>query len=714
MAGRPALRALADHVGILGAYVSADGRERRPTSDATRVALLAALGHDASDEAAAARALAAREEEERGRRVQPVQIVAPGPSTLHVDLAASRGSGLPYDLEVRTEGGEVHERGGRVRVPTSGILRIRLPALPLGVHHVRLVLGETEVEQVRIAAPRRCVTPDERLGRRRVAGLWTNLYTVRSDRGLGIGDFGDLRAVVRLAGRGGAAFVGLNPLFALRNRRLEASPYSPVSRLFRNPLYLALDSVPELGDSPEAARRLGSPAARRRIEALRRRERVDYEGAAAVQRPVLEALYRAFSRLHERGDTARGRAYAAFRARGGDLLVDFATFLALEDHLSARGVPRDWRTWPGELRSPGSPAVREFRSRHPDEVGLHMYVQFELDRQLASAAREARRAGLSVGLYQDLPIGSAASGFDTWAFPGLFVDGASLGCPPDVHIPTGQDWALPPIDPHRLRADGYRYWRLVLESVFAHSGLVRLDHAMGLYRKFWIPRGAPPSQGAYVRSPARALLALLALESRRSGALVVGEDLGTVPRGLPAALSRAGVLSSRILLFERDPRGAFRPARSYSRRALVTANTHDLPTLAGFWTGRDLEVQREIGLLPDDESLRRARIRRERDRRALTRRLVREGLLRSAEATPSYPEICAAVHTFLCRTPAPLVGVALDDLAAETEPVNVPGVPPERYPSWTRKMRRTIGELARDVQLRRLLAGLTRRGRGRS
>jgi 4-alpha-glucanotransferase len=712
---RPALRALADRVGILASYVAADGRERRETSDSTRVALLAAMGLDAGDEAAARRSLAALDERDRARILAPARVSFAGEQArVSLTLPPGCASTLPFDLELREEGGALHERSGRLRVPPSGKARIaELPLLPAGIHRVRLRLGgdagERGAEQTWIVAPRRCTTPEDRHRERRLVGLWANLYTLRSRRGLGIGDFSDLCALLRFAAEVGAAFVGVNPLCALRNRAEEISPYSPVSRLFWNPLYLDVEAVPELDESRAAARLLESSEARRELEALRRSDRLDYERIAGFHRAVVEALHDSFAQLHGAGGTDRARALAGFEARRGPLLRDFATFLALDDHLAAQGCARDWRRWPERFRDPRSDAVREFREAHARDLAFHVFVQFELDRQLARAAAEGRRVGLEVGLYQDLPVGSSASGFDAWAFPELFVAGATLGCPPDLNIPSGQDWSLPPIDPRRLAADGYRYWTLLLRAAFAHSGLVRLDHAMGLVRQFWIPEGSSPGAGAYVRFPTRELLALLALESRRTGALVVGEDLGTVPRGLPASLARYGILSSRVLLFERDRRGSFRPSRRYSRRALVTANTHDLPTLAAYWGGRDLEIQRELGLIPNDAALARARSGRDRERAALLRRLELEGLVDRKRPPAAYPELAAAIHAFLCRTPAPLVAVALDDLAGETEPVNLPGVPLERYPSWTRRMHAAIEDLRDDPGARAALGGIRER-----
>jgi 4-alpha-glucanotransferase len=631
-ASRPLLRELADRAGILARYTPAGSRRPRPISDATRVALLAALGYEASSEAAAARSLARLAEEERA--------------------GAQRG-----------------------------------PAPPV-----------------------RCPTPRELLGGRRLFGVWANLYSIRGRGPLGIGNLSDLRALVRLAAGWGAAFVGVSPLHAVRARGGEHSPYGPQSRLFRNPLYLDVLAVPELAAAPAAQALLASPGFERERALLGAAERLDYERAARLQQRLLRALWRAFA---GREDTPRARALEAFRRREGAALLDFATFCALEEHLAGRGQRRDWRAWPARWRRPDAPAVLEFRRHHPREVGLHAFVQFELDTQLAASAREARACGLALGLYPDLAVGSLGSGFDAWAFPDLHVAGVHLGAPPDAYAPEGQDWGLPPLHPRRLAREGLAFWRACLRAGFQHAGALRIDHVLGLFRQWWVPAGRAASEGAYVRFPTGALLRVLAEESRRARALAVGEDLGTVPSQTAPTLARAGVLSSRVLLFERTRSGGFRPARRYSRRALVTTNTHDLPPLAGWWQGRDLELRRELGLFHDPAALARARRERAAARAALLRRLRSEGQLPPAAGAPSPPELARAVHAFLCATPCPLVGLSLDDLTGESEPINLPGVPADRYPSWTRRMRLSLEELAGEPGVRVALEGARERRRRR-
>jgi 4-alpha-glucanotransferase len=714
-AGSP-LRALAAAAGILPAYVDMGGTTRETSHDTT-VRLLAAMGVDAADDTAARRALDELREREAASPLEPARVIARPRgggvecAPLVARVAAPEGSVVRYDLEVHEEGGTHHRAEGEARVAADGVLRLATPQAPeLGYHRVRLAVrgdgGERAGEQTLIVVPASCPSPAAVLRGQRVFGLTANLYTVRSGRNWGVGDLGDLSELLAYARGVGAAFVGVSPLHALRNAGSDVSPYSPVSRLFRNPLYVDVTAVPELADAPEASALLDSPEARAEIARLRATSRVDYDGVMRLKRDVLALLHDAFRRAPTPG---RQAAYATFRAEQGEALDDFATFAALDEHFRARGAGW-WREWPEPYRDRRSAAVAEFRAAHETAVDFHRWLQFETDRQLGEAARRGRALGLPVGLYEDLAIGTSPAGSDPWAEPELFARGVSIGAPPDPLGPEGQNWGLPPIDPRRLAATGYAYWARLLRSAMRHAGALRLDHVLGLFRQFWIPEGMTGREGAYVRFPSEELLGILALEATRANALVVGEDLGTVPPEVGPTLARWGVLSSKVLYFEREweQGGRFKPPRAYPAMALATANTHDLAPLAGFWAGRDIAVRRDVGQIADDAEEARARDERARDREALLALLADEGVLdralvaRGADAVDD-ATLRAAVHALLRRTPSWLVGLSLDDLVGETEMVNVPGVGSDRYPTWTRRLSVPIEALAGDPAVRRAL-----------
>lgn len=714
MARRPVLAALADRLGILAQYLDVHGRQQ-PTTDATRVHLAKVMGFDATSEAAAGRALQQLEGEAETEVIEPVRVVrTTSPEAARLPVRPLLGSPSRYEIELVDEHGARQHAEGHLPRRRGRRIWLDLPRRPdCGYHTLRLSLVAGGVrrsaEQRLIVCPESCMTVAEITGGRPLYGFWTNLYTVRSERNWGIGDLTDLRELLAWAGGHGAGFVGINPLHALRIRSGEISPYSPVSRLYRSMVYLDVAALPELSESDEARDLLNSPDLRTELAGLRRADQLDYARVMAVKEQILVVLHQTFARNHQGRDTPRGRAYERYRVRHGRTLTDFATFRVLERHFAGQpGRTADWHTWPVEYRDPTSDAVRAFRHEHARDIDFHFYIQFGLDEQLAGAAARGRAAAMPIGVYGDLAVGTGASGSDPWMFPHLFADGAHIGAPPDDQYPEGQDWGLPPIDPRQLKADRYDYWIALVRNALEHCGGLRIDHVMGLFRQYWVPVGDPAASGGYVRYPAHDLLGILALESRRQGALVIGEDLGTVPRGLPALLARWGILSSDLLYFERTGR-SFNPSSAYSNRALVTANTHDHVPLAGFWQGRDLTLRHRTGLIPSDEELARARAERERDRRALVRRLAAEGIV-GADATLDSPvDLCAAVYAFVSRTPAPLIGIALDDLGGEVDPVNIPSVTKERYPSWSRRMGVSREQLTRDPSVRRVLDAVANR-----
>lgn len=685
-----ALHRLAERVGILPEYHDQTGNLCR-TGDATRRALLAALRIDASSEEAAWDALALLDDADRHELIAPVLVIrAEDADARLLRLNHPATSDAEWRVEITLESGD------RLAIEGQGVHHgIHLPELPLGYHELRLSLmldgAAVNAHQRRIVVPSRCVSPHDLLDGQNAFGLIANLYTLRSASNWGVGDFSDLAAVADWGASIGAEFVGVNPLHALLNRGHDVSPYSPVSRLFRNPIYIDVARVPELEYAPEVRDRLVAPELVAELAALRESSHVRYEQVMAVKGLALTRLHRVF--LERSLQVARDRAaeYEAFVARSNPALGRFATWMAIAEREGG-----DWRRWPEPLRDSASDAVATFAREHETRVAYHCWLQFEADRQLAVAAGVARRTGMRIGLYQDLAIGSSPAGADVWAFPELFAHGAALGAPPDPYAMQGQNWGLPPIDPRAMRRSGYGYFIQLLRNAFRHGGALRIDHILGFFRQFWIPDGMSGRDGAYVRSPTQDLFGILALESVRHDAVVVGEDLGTVPPEVPPELERWGVLSSKVMFFERGHDGSFKPPSSYPTLALATADTHDMAPIAGFWSGRDIEIRTGVGLIEpgdvEDELERRAN-----ERGALVQRLAEENALENRwDVTPA--QLRAAVHLMMCWTPSVLVGLALDDLAGESEPVNVPGVGPDRFESWTRKMRDPIEAIALSAE----------------
>lgn len=689
---RPWLRRLGTALGILPGYLDQSGGEMRLTPEDTYVRLLGAMGVDASTEARARRAYRMLRRARRRQWIAPVRVVRQRSRILarvRVRVPVGDSDGWEWTLELHTEEGAVSRWHGRLAGGPSRREELQLPVVPPpGYHdltvHFRSGGSTHSATQRLIVVPSQCTLPETRLRQSRAFGITANLYTVRSQANWGAGDFGDLSMLATWLGGQGGAFVGVNPLHVLRNAGYDVSPYSPISRLFRNPLYLRVEDIPELAYDEPARAAIAAPTFRAEVATLRESDMLDYERVMAVRAPLFESLYQTFARREQATRSARALEYESYVRREDPQLTRHATFMAIAE----REGP-DARRWPAALHDAEGAAVAALRVELAERIDYHRWIQFEVDRQLGCAAATALRAGLTVGLYQDLAVGSAASGSDVWSDPSLFLQGATVGAPPDMYSDEGQNWGLPAINPHVLRETGYDYWVRLLRAGFRHTGALRIDHALGLFRMFWVPLGESAREGAYMRSYSEELFGILALESVRHNALVVGEDLGTVPPEVPKVLARWGVLGSKVMVFERDVHsGRFRAADDYPRLSLATVNTHDLPPLVGWAEERDIMLRSEVGDLSDPGVAAAMRASRASDRGALIQSLIDAGVLpSSAHENVTSAALIEAVHRFIRRTPAALVGLSLDDIAHEASPVNLPGVWQDRYASWSRRMR---------------------------
>ncbi|HET6725029.1 MAG TPA: 4-alpha-glucanotransferase [Gammaproteobacteria bacterium] len=546
--------------------------------------------------------------------------------------------------------------------------------------------------------------PDALRGNGRRWGIQVPLYGLRSPRNWGIGDFTDLAELVKGAAELGAAAVGLNPLHALfPSRPGHISPYSPSSRLFLNPLYVDVEAVPEFTDCAATHRKVNSPVFQARLRELRDPPLVDYRGVAELKFAILEELYGYFRKACADASHPRHRAFREFQTRRGDALLRFATFHALAEQTDTAA----WRDWPHEWCDPESDTVAVFVERHIERVEFHEYLQWQADWQLRAAAELARESGMSVGLYTDLAVGADPTGAEAWGHQKATVQGASVGAPPDQLNLQGQDWGLPPPDPLAWQAQAYAPFIELLEANMRHAGAIRIDHILGLVRLYWIPAGMSAKEGAYVRYPWRDLLAVLAAQSRRSRCLVIGEDLGTVPEGLREAMMENGILSYRLLYFERDD-GSFRAPRDYPAEALAAVGTHDLPTLPGWWHSDDIALRDRLDLWPSKEKRNQACAERERDRQALMKALHDTQLVDEA-TMPEEPPVMA-IYRYLAQAPSRLLMVQLEDVLGQREQLNLPGTTDE-YPNWRQRMHTTIDSALSDPRMLELARALKTQGR---
>ncbi|HEV8502295.1 MAG TPA: 4-alpha-glucanotransferase [Casimicrobiaceae bacterium] len=643
----------------------------------------------------------------------------PGATPLIVVAAASRdvSIALPHDAAGRAWRWQLALEDGERRhgdAPAgAATLALRGP-LPPGYHRLACAdaaTGERALFDI-AACPARCHQPDALAGAARVWGIAVQLYALRSARNWGIGDFGDLGALVELAARAGAALVGVNPLHALFADHPErASPYSPSDRTALNTLYIDVEAVPEFGECDAARQHVAAPAFQRGLAALRAAPLVDYTGVAATKRRMLEELHRHFRAHHLPHATPRAAAFRDFIAAGGSELRDFARFEALREHFTRSDARSDWRTWPHAFQSPAAAEVAQFALGNAARVEFHLYLQWCASTQLHAIRERARTLGMPIGLYLDMAVGADPAGAEAWREGGLQARDVTIGAPPDAFNLLGQDWGLSPLAPVRLRDAGYRPFIAMLRAAMRHAGALRIDHVMGLSRTWWIAAGAPPDAGAYVRYPFSDLLGLVALESRRHACLVIGEDLGTVPQAVRAALGAAGVLSYRLLYFEREADGAFADATAYPRDALVAVATHDLATLAGFWQGRDLDARDALHLFPSAAARDAQLADRERDRERLLARLRASGLWPQSKLSPSaapsaMAALALAVHRFLAATPAKVLMLQMEDVLGEVDQVNLPSTTDAVRPNWRRKLPVALEDWSRDARVRSTFAAM--------
>ncbi|MGO9255574.1 MAG: 4-alpha-glucanotransferase [Bryobacteraceae bacterium] len=681
-------------------------------------AILRAKGLEADDAAALERSLAALARREWMRLLPPAIVEGESDEVaLPLNLPAD-SLGQRARITVRPENGPASEYElNPWELPQTACIEMdgqtwvrkqaRIPAaLPLGYHEIAAQVGALAATTRYIVTPDRAYTSPQ-LGRGgRTAGIAVSLFGVRSARNWGCGDFRDLLDLIDWVAEDlGASFVGLNPLHAIHNRRpFNTSPYLPNCTFYQNFLYLDVEGMEDFGRSRRAGECFGSPATEAEIEALRQAPFVEYERVAALKLSLLKLLFAQFLR-ERRQATARAREFDEYLAREGDLLVKFATYCALDEHLHRQNPELwMWPQWPEEYRDPASPAVRTFRTRYWRRVMFYQYLEWQIDLQLRRAHQRARERGLSLGLYHDLALATDSFGSDLWAHRPFYVSGCRVGSPPDDFSPKGQDWAFPPPSSERHREDGYRLFAESIRKNCRHGGALRIDHVMRLFRLYWIPDARDATQGAYVRERSEDFVRILALESVRNRVVVVGEDLGTVEPAVRETLARYGILSYRLFYFEKDKKGQFRRNSEYPAQALVSSTTHDLPTLAGFWAGADIEARRAAGVL-DDASLRVQTESRAAEKQKMldmlfALSLMPPGLPRKAA---EYPELTGELHNaivgFLAGTPSQLLAINQEDLTKEIYQQNLPGTT-WQYPNWGRKMRFTVEELRTNAEAR--------------
>lgn len=652
----------------------------------TRV--LTALGVDVTSPEALAQA---RDEVWRSswRRTLPPTIVSREGWTPWVPVHLPHGAAVRVELAL--------EDGGKIAVPqvdnwveprlVDGVLTgeatFQLPAeVPLGWHllwaHVE---GREPAYATVVVTPQRLELPAG-LEHRRMTGLMSQVYQLRSANSYGVGDLADLADLATWGAADlGCDWVLVNPLHAAQTcPPMEASPYLPTTRRFVNPLYIRVEDIPEVAYLPVEVRAAVAAQARTG-QALNTSETIDRNASWAAKRAALELVYAAG--LSPR----RARAFEGFCERQGQGLVDFATWCALAD---VHGD--DWRSWPAGLQSPTSPQVDEFRAEQAAEIDFFRWLQWVLEEQLAATQRLAKEAGMALGVIHDLAVGVHGSGADSWGLGDALARGIEVGAPPDQFNQIGQNWSQPPWRPDRLAELGYAPYRDMLRAVLRDSGGIRVDHIIGLFRLWWIPQGMSPGEGTYVHYDHEALIGILCLEAHRAGAVVVGEDLGVVQPFARDFMKERGILGTSILWFEWRDGKALAP-EGYRELCLASVTTHDLAPTAGYLELVHVALREKLGLLTRDAAVEEAE-----ERAAIAR--VAEAL--EARGLPHDPsdveEFVISLHRYLALSPAKLLGISVPDLIGDRRVVNQPGTDKD-YPNWCVPLTGPSGDLVSLEQL---------------
>lgn len=689
------LARLADALGVATQYWDQAGALVE-VGAATVEAVLRALRVDVSSPESIAEALDDVRLRDWRRMLPPVYVMRQGEDRrlwVHVP------HGAPVAAEIVTEAGDRRpldamdywvdpvEVDGRL----VGEASFRLPGdLPLGWHTVIARTDGQEASAPLVIAPQR-LDPASITGRRQW-GFMTQVYAMRSERSWGLGDLHDLADLASWSGRDlGAGFVLINPLHAASPvPPMAPSPYLPVTRRFANPMYLRVEDIPEYaGVAPAVATRLEELAAQlRRLN--RTDDLLDRDAVWAAKRTALEAVHRV-PRSPE-----RQALLDAFVAEQGPGLVAFATWCAITD---VHGP--DAASWPADLAHPASVAVQRFREEEADRVGFHMWLQWLVDEQLARTQAAARSAGMAIGVMHDLAVGVHPQGADAWALQDVLATGIGVGAPPDMYNQMGQNWHQPPWRPDALAEAAFVPFRDMLRTVLHHAGGLRIDHVLGLFRLWWVPDGFPAFGGTFVRFDYDAMLSVLMLEAHRAGAVVVGEDLGTVEPWVQVALAERGILGTSILWFEAES-GSLRDPLVWRPEVLASVSVHDLPPTAGYLRDEHVRIRADLGLLTTPEEEERAHAAAE--RAAWAHLLRAHGWLADdvdLATDDGLAEFTVALHRAVAGSPARLVGIALPDVAGDRRAQNQPGTDQE-YPNWRVPMTDAAG---RPVLLEDLVAG---------
>lgn len=632
-----------------------------------------------------------------------------------------------YIVQIATEQGEEHNIP---LIPAEGELinathlnevefqeyLLKLPViLPLGYHELTLLAdGEDKLADMRlIVAPNACYHPQSILDGKKVWGLSVQLYCLRSETNWGVGDFSDLAYLTAQAAGQGAQFIGLNPIHALYPANPDAcSPYGPSSRRWLNFIYIDVTAL-EGYDTENVQAVVTDAEFQSTLEYARNVDYVDYGAVTRLKLKALDAVFAYYQDKYLSKNTKQNKAFKAFVAEGGESLEMLAVYDAMQEKLAAEGKPSwGWPVFPKDYSDYHNPAVAKFKKANAMRIKFYLFLQWQAALQLESANEVAKAHNMEIGLYRDLAVGVSEGSAEIWGNRDLYSTDASVGAPPDVLGPLGQNWGLPPMDPEKLYQQRYQPIIDLFDANMRSTGALRIDHVMALLRLWWVVKGDNAKDGGYVYYPVDDLLGILALESHRHRSLVIGEDLGTVPDEIRVKLAENGVYSYRVFFFEQAEDGGFFSPGHYPVQSMSTLTTHDMPTLTGYWHCYDLELGKELGLYPTQEILNELYGSRHDNKQQILNSLhghhsVPDWLDRSVDHLPMSETLNYGMQRHMAQGSSALLSLQLEDWLQMDKPVNIPGTFDE-YPNWKRKLTRNLQDIFSDPALQSLAQDLTR------
>ncbi len=719
-----ALELLCEKLGIWSSF--SDNGQVYLTDTKTKKTLCRALGYPADTVSEIENSLSRFEDERFENFVLPVQVVREWeltPFSLDIVTLSTEDEESVIAWFLTCEDGETVS--GQQLLKETPLLETRIVKgkeyqrrrlsfmldVPLGYHSMTFLLNDKKPESNAtlrlIVVPNTCYVPDTLQKGYRMWGIPLQLYAMSSSHNWGMGDFTDLKNFQSIATHLQASIVGVNPLNALfPDSPKDASPYFTSSRLFLNPLYIDTDAIPEAETVTSYTQYLKSPRFIELVTASKSSDTVEYEYLAEMKYTALGILYDAFKNLHLTNDfqaiTPRGQSFLDFCEAADPYLTEFATFHVLRSYFFSKGKDADWHTWSKAYKTPNTSFVKTFQEKYADSIWFIRFQQFIAFEQFEEVRKVYDTPDIPIGLYTDLPVGVSHHSAEVWSNQDLFLKDISVGAPPDVFNPKGQDWALAAFNPIMMKKTSYDFFIRIIRNVMRPAGAVRIDHAFSLMRLFLRVSGG---SGAYLSYPFSDLLGIIALESVRNKTLVIGEDLGVVPPGFMEVMAQANVLSFRIFHYQKYG-NTLMPPKAYEHRCLVVAGTHDMPTYAAFWEGLDLDLKRRLKLITSQQ-YDKAIAERQEERLQFQNAFIAEGLLPEAsreesQLTSELPEwFIPNTYAYLARSSSLLLMARLEDMVEQIEQVNVPGTY-LNYPNWRYKLPVLLENISTDERILRV------------